>query len=207
MMTGNRKPGYSGKYARKRRFSGKSLALLVSALVLSFAMIGGTLAWLADDAAPITNTLKMASTDIDIDEKFDGSVKRDVRVKNTGSIPIYVRVNLVINLQDDEGNVAPVSRENVVSCCMTMEMGDAGWKQGSDGYYYYTSPVPAGEFTPMLVRSITAVDSDLIPEGYSLNVRVLAQSVQSQGMKDGVPMVEAQGWPVTVQSGGSLAVN
>ena len=205
MMTGNKNPGYTGKYARKRRFSGKSLALLVSALVLSFSMVGGTLAWLSDDTGPITNTLTMPRTDITIEEEFDGAVKKDVRVKNNGDVPVYVRVTLNINWQDSEHNVHPGIA--LGGNHFTIHFSQSAKWVLNNGIYYYLYPLAPGKTTDNLIDSITLLDDPDVPEGCTLVVDVLAQSVQSQGMKDDAPMVEAQGWPVTVQSDGSLALN
>ena len=213
MMTGNRNPGYTGKYTRKRRFSGKSLALLVSALVLSFAMVGGTLAWLTAGADAITNNLNVPVPGIDIDEDFDGSVKENVGITNTGDIPLYVRLRLVINFQHkpdpEEGQVpavAPVAAEQGKNIEIQWS-GNENWVQGSDGYYYYRLPLAPESSTAPLINSIKPLPGADIPEGYDLDVQVLAQYVQKDGLKGGRPIVESSSWPVTVQSDGSLTVN
>ena len=203
MMTGKKSSGYTGKYARKRRFSGKALVLLVSALVLSFAMVGGTVAWLTDNTAPITNTLTMADTGIKIEEDFDGQVKQNIRVSNTGDVPIYVRVRIVPTYQDGEGNVVFTDLNDSMP---VMTSTDPNWVV-RDGVYYYTLPLAPEATTTNAVDEIRERPGFTPPEGSTLHVRVLAECIQSQGVKDGVPMVEAHGWPVTVQPDGSLKLN
>ena len=203
MMTGKKNPGYTGKYARKRRFSSKTLVVLVSALVLSFSMVGGTLAWLSDDTGPVTNTLTMPEADIKIEEEFDGHIKKNVRVTNTGDVPVYVRVKIVPSYQDDQGNIVFTDLHD----SKPIINGSApNWKH-RDAEFYYTLPLAPGETTTNVVDEIRENPNVTPPEGCTLHVRILAECIQAQGMKDGVPMVEAQGWPVTVQPDGSLTVN
>ena len=207
MKTGNRTPGYTGKYARKRRFSGKSLALLVSALVLSFSMVGGTLAWLSDDTPSRVNTFTVPTPGVHIDEEFDGTVKKNISVTNTGEIPVYVRLQMVINFQNKDGDVAPVAPVQGKNMDIHWVDDDAyiDWEKGPDGYFYYPVALEPGETTTILISSITALPDAEIPEGYTLNVQLLAQYVQKDGVADdtGRPLVESC-WNVTVDSNGVL---
>jgi hypothetical protein len=52
-----------------------------------------------------------------------------------------------------------------------------GWVKGSDGYWYYTAPVAAGETTATLLESCTLTGT--APEGYTLSVEIVASSIQS----------------------------
>ena len=55
----------------------------------------------------------------------------------------------------------------------------------------------------ILISSIEALPDADIPEGYTLNVQLLAQYVQRDGLKNGRPLVESC-WDVTVNSDGVL---
>ena len=207
MKTGNRNPGYTGKYTRKRRFSSKTLVLLVSALVLSFAMVGGTLALLSAEAPSKVNSFTVPTPGVRIDEEFDGFVKKNISVTNNGQIPVYVRLQMVINFQNKEGKVAPVAPVQGTNINIQWVDNDdyIDWEKASDGYFYYPVALEPGETTSILISSIEALPDPEIPEGYTLNVQLLAQYVQKDGVADdtGRPLVESC-WNVTVDSNGVL---
>ena len=203
MYTGKFNAKHTGKFAAKRRFSRRSILLTVSMLVLCMAMVGGTVAWLAASTDPVENVFAIPGPGIDIDEKFDNIVKSDVGVKNTGDIPLYVRMQLVYSYKDADGNVYPAVP--VAGKSYTLVPGSSDWVLASDGTYYYTKPLPVNASTPAAIQSITPKFEGL-SEDITLDVQVLAQYVQAEGFKDGKPIVEAMDWPVTVQPDGSLAL-
>ena len=115
------------------------------------------------------NTFTAAKSDIKIDEDVTGGQKKSIAVKNTGTAVSYVRVKLVMNWVDESGNVSaePVN--------ITPSITDNWFEQG--GIYYYKMPVAAkGETTNLLKTPITQVTA---PEGYHLEVTVLAESIQA----------------------------
>ena len=203
MYTGKYNSRKAGRFAAKRRISRRSILLTVSVLVLCLSMVGGTMAWLTTRTDPVENIFTVPGPGIKIEEEFDNKVKKDVGITNTGDIPLYVRLNLVCSYVDGEGNVypkAPVAGESY-----TLVPGSSDWVQASDGTYYYTKPLAPGQRTSDAVESITPKYDSSLPEGVALDVHVLAQYVQAEGMKGSEHMVETL-WPVTVQSDGSLAL-
>ena len=199
MYTGKYNTKHTGKFAAGRHISRRSILLTVSVLVLCLSMVGGTMAWLTTQTDPVNNVFSLAQPGIEIEEEFDGNVKRNVGVKNTGDIPVYVRLTLVYSYIDGEGNVYP----KAPSC--TVIPGGENWIQAPDGTYYYTKPLSAGERTTNVVSSITPNADPSLPEGVHLDVHVLAQYVQAEGMKGQQHMVETL-WPVAVKADGSLAI-
>ena len=92
----------------KRIFNGSGgrKAALILSLCLIFALaVGTTLALLKANTAPVTNTFKAATSEIKIEEKTDGGIKSEIYVKNEGTATSYVRVKLVCNWVDKDGNV------------------------------------------------------------------------------------------------------
>ena len=92
----------------KRIFNGSGgrKAALILSLCLIFALaVGTTLALLKANTAPVTNTFKAATSEIKIEEKTDGGIKTEIYVKNEGTATSYVRVKLVCNWVDKDGNV------------------------------------------------------------------------------------------------------
>lgn len=157
----------------KRIFNGsggRKTALILSLCLIFALAVGTTFALLKVDTDPVTNTFTAAKSGTDIVEELDGSLKKSIIVKNTGTAVSYVRVKLVMNWVDGDGNVSaePVN--------ITPSITDNWFEQ--DGIYYYKMPVAAngGETTNLLK---TPIEQSNAPEGCHLEVTVLAESIQA----------------------------
>lgn len=176
----------------------RSLVLVVSVLALVLAVAGGTLAWLTANSGPVTNTFTPAQVSCEVDETFQNNVKSAVSIKNTSNIDAYIRAYVVVTWKDAQGNVygKPVKDTDY-----TIEYATGtGWDKGSDGYYYYTSPVVANDgLTGVLITKCEPV-ADKAPAGYDLSVEIIAEAIQS------LPTTTVTSvWPVTVDANGALA--
>ena len=99
---------YNGSHVSPRKKSGRSrrpLLLLVSLVLILALAVGGTVAWLNSSSGPVTNTMIPGKVPITINETFDGATKSGVTVTNTGNIDAYIRVAIVANAVDAEGNI------------------------------------------------------------------------------------------------------
>lgn len=176
----------------KRIFNGsggRKTALILSLCLIFALAVGTTFALLKASTAPVENTFTAAKSGTDIVEKLDGSQKTSIAVKNTGTAVSYVRVKLVMNWVDENGNVSaePVNITPSIT---------ADWFE-QDGIYYYKMPVAAKDFTTNLLQ--TPITQDAAPEGYHLEVTVLAESIQA------APSAAVQqSWGVGVDSNGYL---
>lgn len=176
----------------KRIFNGsggRKTALILSLCLIFALAVGTTFALLKANTAPVENTFTAAKSGTDIVEKLDGSQKKSIIVQNTGTAVSYVRVKLVMNWVDENGNVSaePVN--------ITPSITDNWFLK--DGIYYYKMPVAAkGETTNLLKTPIT---QDAAPEGYHLEVTVLAESIQAAPSK-----AVTDSWGVGVDSNGYL---
>ena len=118
-------------------------------------------------------------------EEFDKEVKENVRIKNDGDIPAYIRAAIVVNWVDSTGNI--LGTKPILNTDYKMDLSDK-WAICGD-YYYWTEPVPAEDDpntqeviedeTGVLIE-ICEVIKDAPTEGYTLQVEILAQSVQSE---------------------------
>lgn len=176
----------------KRIFNGsggRRTALILSLCLIFALAVGTTFALLKANTEPVTNTFTAAKSGTDIVEKLDGSQKTSIAVKNTGTAVSYVRVKLVMNWVDDNGNVSaePVNITPSIT---------ADWFE-QDGIYYYKMPVAAKDFTTNLLK--TPITQDAAPEGYHLEVTVLAESIQAAPSK-----AVTESWGVGVDSNGYL---
>lgn len=159
-------------------------ALVALALILCCA-VGGTVAWLATATGPVTNTFTPAKVETEIEEKTDDGVKENVRIHNKGDIPVYVRAAIIVNWVDKDGNIYPQKPEKVTD--YTIEIGDK-WEE-SNGFYYYESvvgvknpqnPDATGVTEALIVRCVPVKDN--APDGYYLQVTILAEAIQADGM-------------------------
>ena len=161
----------------KRRNSRKGLIAAVALVLLLCAAVGGTLAWLTTQTDPVVNTFTPAHVTCRVDEAFSNGSKKNVKIENTSDIDAYIRAAIVVNWADASGNVSakPVTDDDYT---MNLNLNSSGWVKGTDGYYYYTSPVAPGGTTVNLIDKCEPVDGKA-PSGYKLQVTILAEAIQS----------------------------
>lgn len=163
----------------KRIFNGsggRKTALILSLCLIFALAVGTTFALLKANTEPVTNTFTAAKSGTDIVEELDGSQKTSIIVKNTGTAVSYVRVKLVMNWVSGDGKTISGEPVNIDVTYDTTK-----WFE-QDGIYYYKMPVAAngGETTNLLQTPIT---QGTAPEGYHLEVTVLAESIQAAPSK------------------------
>lgn len=179
---------------------GRILAIAIALIAASAIATGATLAYLWTKAPPVENTLEPVAVSCRVNETFDGVVKSNVSVTNTGDVKAYVRASIVATWVDANGNIyGGETPEAGVS--YTVTYGSSDWVKGTDGYFYYLSPVNAGADTASLLDTLSPV-SEKIPEGYTLRVQILATAIQAEP----ATAVE-QYWSVIVGSDGKLTPN
>ena len=160
----------------KRIFNGSGgrKAALILSLCLIFALaVGTTFALLKANTAPVTNTFKAAESGTHVDVEDSGNEKTGIFVTNEGTATSYVRVKLVMNWVDKSGNVSaePVN--------ISVDYDKTNWfEQG--GIYYYRTPVGPNMTTDNLLQKDKHITEPTgKPEGYHLEVTVLAESIQA----------------------------
>ena len=173
------------------------IALLAGVLLL--AGVAGTFAWLSVTGV-LVNEFGFGSVAPSVDETRKDNVKSDVRIKNTGSAPAYLRVVVDIYWQDQNG--ARLWKEPVAGTDYTIVWGDkvdaaatnspSSWVLASDGFYYWTSPVAPMGKTDVLIKRVSETKRD----GKNLVVDISTQAIQSTP-DDAV----AEAWNCTVKNG------
>lgn len=145
----------------------KWTALLVCAALLLTITVSGTVAYLVDKTNALVNTFSPTHVTTDVTDEMDGNTKKNVTIKNTSNIPVYMRVAVVANWYDADRNIVAPWTDNLSV--------NAGWKK-TGGYYYYTKPVDAGAAME-LFNSYTATGG---PEGAHLEMDIIAQVIQAE---------------------------
>ncbi len=183
----NTAPVRKGTAKRRRLRWSKQFAVLACVAVLLTGFVGSSLAWLMDSTEKVENKFIPGDVTPEVTEGFDGNVKSDVKIQNTGNVDAYIRAKLVFTWQNKAGEVlgvAPASNDYTITWKMD------GWMVGPDGYYYYTSPVKPGNYTGVLATGIKQITPNPA-EGYTLHVEVLSESIQAEPVK---AVQEAWNW-------------
>lgn len=181
---------FSSRSSRTANNGGaKKLSAAAIAIILVVVMtIGGTVAFLMDSTESVINKFTPASSGITIEEKVKENCKTEIAVKNTGDTGAYIRVSLVANYYDENGNITG-------GAAVPDFTPSEKWFLGNDGYYYYKLPVAAGDVTDNLLASESKMQLE-----DNMQVTVLAQSIQASPTS-----VVHDKWGVTVNSDGTLA--
>lgn len=182
------------------------IALLAGAILV--AGIAGTLAWLSATGV-LVNQFGIGSVTPSVQETLSGNVKSDVKAKNMGTAPAYIRAAVDIYWQDatsgarlwkepqaDTDSQANPDYKIVWSDSLRDASGvnsASSWVKASDGFYYWTSRVTPGEETGALIKSVTELNR---VEGRNLVVDVSTQAVQSAPDE-----AVHEAWGCTVQDG------
>ena len=169
-----------------KKFNKKSLALLISITLLLTFTVSGTVAFLVDGSGSVVNTFTPGTVDTTIDEITEGNVKQAIEIKNVGTVDVYVRVALIANYLDSNGNI-------VNPATISDFQPPASWIQIGD-YYYYTKLLKPNETTDDLLTNSITLGEDAY--GNDMQIVVIHQSIQAQ------PDTTVESvWPVIVNDG------
>ena len=182
------------KHPKRRKKANKRIGILIlSLLLIAVAAIGGTMAYLTAKTPQVVNTFTPAEVTTDIDEDFDGEVKKNVNVTNTGDIAAYIRVKLVTYRVNEEEK--PIGGAAEIP---TFTPGTNWVKYGE--YYYYTLPVAPGESPEYdligdegIGLKNYAVEDPADPDGGRQVIEVMAEAIQSEPAE-----AVGEAWRVTI---------
>ena len=114
-------------------------------------------------------------------------------VENTGSAPVWVRVRL-------EKSVTGANGAKLDASAVGLALGQSGWTDGDDGYYYNDCPLAPGETTePVLTGVQFSPEMGNAYQGARAQVDVRASAVQTAN--NGASAREAAGWPADEAKG------
>lgn len=190
--------------------SKKILVLAASALLLVTLVAGSaTFAMLSNqtnkkqnvftDANPSTDIVENSSETPDSSNVIptDGNgAEKQVSIKNTGDIPLYIRVMLIPGWKTENGTAQAgnlafgshvVMEENrMIMGDLTLELAvdwDDNWIYDAETrYFYYKSSVAPGETTSLLLEKVLLPEDKATQADWnSLQVEVLTDTIQSEG--------------------------
>lgn len=148
------------------------LTALAITMVLT-AVIGPALGYFTTHAeASGSHPIQLGSTTT-IGEEFSNWTKHVSVTSEEDSEPVYIRVKAFCGSE----------------YTLVYSDGDGRWTPGSDGYYYYTPIVGAGETTSTLDIRIENVPAE-VRDAESFNVVVIYEGTPVQYHEDGSPYAD-----------------
>ena len=182
----------------------KLLAAALAVLCLSVAVYGTVAYFTAEDTA--TNVITAGNVKIALNEAAiteDGEtvafedvtgvvpgaeISKIVTVDNTGDNAAYVRIKVVKEITSEnepEGEFDP--------SLIGLDLDVENWTE-KDGYYYYNTPLEAGETTAPLFTTVTfSKDMGNLYADALTTIQVHAEAVQVEN--NGSDVMSADGWP------------
>lgn len=154
--------------------------LLLTAGVVLTPGIGSASAYFTTYTGAAGGRILQVGSNPDMEEEFSGWAKTVTVTNSQDSQPIYVRARAF------SGGAYELNYED----------GSGRWTAGSDGFYYYSEIVNAGESTAPLKVGIQGIPE----EDGSLNVVVIYESTPVQYHGDGSPYAD---WEIRLETLGT----
>jgi hypothetical protein len=185
---------------RLKKIQSKAVIGLLLSLLILLASAGATVAYIVLRTDRADNTF----TPVTVDSTPVATAQGGIAVSNNGEIAAYLRAAVVVTWVsvDAEGNTSNAHHINAPMEGRDYSMGydaSGSWQKGSDGFWYYKTPVDAGGVTVDLITSMIRMTDP--PEGYALSVEVVTTGIQAMP----TDAVE-QAWGVSV-NGTALTPN
>lgn len=193
---------YNGSHAREKKHSrirmNKLAILFIAVVMLIGAVVGSTVAFLVTQTDPVENKFTYASVSCAVSESFNGTTKEKVQIQNTGTTDAYIRATYVVSWLNKDGSIAPVPQGTTPDgyILSISENPNNAWTKGTDGYFYYLTPVAPGGLTDGSLVNCTVTYPQGVEPEYILSVEILATAVQSTPAK-----AVREAWGVTPVSG------
>lgn len=163
----------------KRLIIKNSLFMQISILLL-ICLVTGSVAYLIKQNS-LKNEFLIGEVKTEVVEDFDinNKIKQDVRIKNIGNVPIYIRAKIVISWKDEQGNILEgIPEENVDYSIKFSETSN--WIKSNDGYYYYKKAIEQNTTTDILIEECKQIKEY---EDKILEVSIANQAIQGSPIK------------------------
>ena len=194
------------------------IAIAAVALLLCCS-VGATLAWLATATNPVQNTFEPTWVDCEVKDTYENGAKSNIIVTNPKedsgdirNVDAYIRVTFAATWEDPKEEYTAVAKDTKAFYDnLDQATLNSDWVKGEDGFYYYKKIVKVGESTSPVFSSVIAIPADAV-NGYELNVQILAEAIQAEGVaEDGRKPVEiaweSEKTAITVGADGVLTIS
>ncbi len=141
----------------------KARVLILSLVLILTVTVGGTVAFLIADGGSVQNIFNPSHVSCQVTDNQNGTYT----IKNTGDIAAYLRIAVVVNWVDANGDICYVA--DAPAATISAE----GWTL-KDDYHYFPSAVNANT---AIAKVITVTPGTV--SGYTAQVEIVAQAIQS----------------------------
>lgn len=198
------------------KYLNKKIVSILALVLLLTVAVSGTLAYVFTNTESISNIFnpsRVASAVVEAggspvtgEVVNTGTVKTNVQIKNIGDTEAYIRATVLVNWKSSDGTKVfaqkPLESEYTIEWNVATTTVENVWIKGSDGYYYYTTPIAAEVgLTDILIKNAQLAQGVVPPTGtdgtqYYLSVEIVASAIQS------TPETTVEGqWGVDVENG------
>lgn len=168
----------------------RTIIALVAVVLLLVVAAGSTLAYLVIQTPSVNNTFTAAQVSCAVVEDgtpYTGSTrsvsnKSDVTIRNTSSVPAYIRVAIVVTWKAENGHV--YAAKPIINQDYTLSLNTEDWTENG-GYYYYKQAVAGNSDTTNLINSAAQIGENWIGTDnteYSVSIEILTEAIQADGM-------------------------
>ncbi len=174
---------------RSGKFSLSIKNLIILACFIALIAVGTSAAYITSITSTVKNEFTPANVSCSVEENFNGDVKQDVKIRNTGNVPAYIRATVLVNwVSVSDGKV--LAELPVEGTDYSIIWGSRGWIKAADSFWYHKDAVAADSLTENIINSVKPITTK---EGYQLSVKILATAIQSDPQS-----VVVNEWGVTV---------
>ena len=204
----------NGRHITRR--SAKKISLLTAVILLLVFAVGATVAYLVAKTPEVKNEFTPSKTPPVVVEDFKDYAKKSVKVQNTGDIDGYIRVVMIANELDADGNIIGEADTAALEAQLNLKTDPnaddlkAGCWFEHDGYFYWSQPVAAEGLTGDLIASkddpivvYAEKDGEIIT---NIQVTFLTEAIQAEGFEEAEPHRRPVtiAWGMDVDENGSL---
>lgn len=192
----NYKPGIFTKgkhFKEKRKLKIKNNIFIQISAVLLICLVTGSVAYLIEQNS-LKNNFLIGEVKTEVIENFDknNKIKQDVKIKNIGNVPIYIRAKIVFSWKDKQGNILEgIPEENIDYSIKFSETSN--WMKSNDGYYYYKKVIEQNTSTDILIEECKQLKE--------YEDKILEVSIANQAIQGNPTKAVTESWKVQVGDG------
>lgn len=203
------------KQKRKKSLRNTLISVVSFAFITIVFFSAHTYAYYTDEVNSKKQSLEAGNLDVELIEmkKTDSgetayvnpveimpatSVSKIVKVKNSGSLPVYIRIKIEKTINKDESKL-PHDWKELLSCDFDLEDNpsteevEGAWTY-HDGYYYYNLPLAAGETTSPLFENVF-FSAFMGNEFTNCEISFIVRCEATQTIGNASSPIDAIGWP------------
>ena len=180
-------------FKEKRKLKIKNNIFIQISAVLLICLVTGSVAYLIEQNS-LKNNFLIGEVKTEVIENFDknNKIKQDVKIKNIGNVPIYIRSKIVFSWKDKQGNILEgIPEENIDYSIKFSETSN--WMKSNDGYYYYKKVIEQNTSTDILIEECKQLKE--------YEDKILEVSIANQAIQGNPTKAVTESWKVQVGDG------